>query len=107
MCVISLPLRQPEVHTFRFQPLPRNLTLCIAGKPIKIPKKHYMKIDSQYSEKFESRHIGPDSAQAEAMLKTIKAKSIDELIEQTIPNSIRLKSALNLPDAKSEFEFLN
>jgi glycine dehydrogenase len=66
-----------------------------------------MKIDSQYSEKFESRHIGPDSGQAEAMLKLIKAKSLDELIEQTIPNSIRLKKPLDLPAAKSEFEFLN
>ncbi len=66
-----------------------------------------MKIDSQYSEKFESRHIGPDSGQAEAMLKAIKAKSMDELIDQTIPGNIRLKKPLNLPAAKSEFEFLN
>ncbi len=66
-----------------------------------------MKIDSHYSEKFETRHIGPDANQTEEMLKVVKAKSIDELIEQTIPASIRLKSALNLPAAKSEFQFLN
>jgi glycine dehydrogenase len=65
-----------------------------------------MKIDSHYSEKFESRHIGPDSKQVEQMLKVVKAASIDELIDQTIPASIRLKKTLNLPGAKSEYEFL-
>jgi glycine dehydrogenase len=66
-----------------------------------------MKIESQYAEKFESRHIGPDKQQAEEMLEVIKAKSIDELIDQTIPANIRFKKPLNLPQAKSEFEFLN
>jgi glycine dehydrogenase len=65
-----------------------------------------MKIDSKYSEKFESRHIGPDAQQVEEMLKVIKTSSIDELIDQTIPASIRLKNPLNLPAAKSEFQFL-
>jgi glycine dehydrogenase len=45
--------------------------------------------------------------QVEQMLKVIKAGSIDELIDQTIPTAIRLKKPLNLPPAKSEFEFLN
>lgn len=65
-----------------------------------------MKIDSQYTEKFETRHIGPDTDQTTAMLKVIKAKSVDELIDQTVPGSIRLKKPLNLPRAKSEYEFL-
>jgi glycine dehydrogenase len=66
-----------------------------------------MKINSQYAEKFESRHIGPDAAQTDEMLKLIKAKSVDELIDQTIPANIRLKKSLNLPSAQSEFAFLN
>jgi glycine dehydrogenase len=65
-----------------------------------------MKIDSHYQEKFESRHIGPDASQTAEMLKTVKAASIDDLISQTIPKNIRLKNPLNLPAAKSEFEFL-
>jgi glycine dehydrogenase len=40
------------------------------------------------------------------MLKTVKAASVDELINQTVPANIRLKKPLNLPKAKSEFEFL-
>ena len=65
-----------------------------------------MNMDPRYSEKFESRHIGPDHRQIAAMLKVVKASSVDELINQTVPASIRLKKALNLPSAKSEFEFL-
>jgi glycine dehydrogenase len=66
-----------------------------------------MTIDPSYSEKFESRHIGPDAHQVEDMLKVVKAASIDELISQTVPSNIRLKKPLNLPKAQSEFEFLN
>jgi glycine dehydrogenase len=66
-----------------------------------------MYIDSQYTEKFESRHIGPDASQVAQMLKTVNARSLDELIEQTIPEKIRLKEALKLPAAQSEYEFIN
>ncbi len=59
-----------------------------------------------YSEKFEIRHNAPDQGQIDDMLKVVKAKSVDELIDQTIPASIRLKKKLNLPAAQSEFEFL-
>lgn len=65
-----------------------------------------MKTDAHYEEKFEGRHIGPNAHQIEEMLKVVKAKSVDEVIDQTIPANIRLKKALNLPAAQSEFEFL-
>jgi glycine dehydrogenase len=65
-----------------------------------------IKGDPEYKEKFESRHIGPDADQVAGMLKTVRASSVEELISQTIPASIRLKKPLNLPGAKSEFEFL-
>ena len=66
-----------------------------------------MQLDPTYSEKFESRHNAPDATQIAEMLKVVKAKSVDELIDQTVPANIRLKKALNLPAAQSEFEFLN
>src|SRR6187402_201615 len=67
-------------------------------------------IDINYSEKFESRHIGPllstaDKETAE-MLKVVGVASLDELIDQTIPKNIRLKKSLNLPAAQSEAAFL-
>jgi glycine dehydrogenase len=66
-----------------------------------------MQLDPTYSEKFESRHNAPDAAQIAEMLKVVKAKSVDELIDQTVPTGIRLKKPLNLPKAQSEYEFLN
>lgn len=66
-----------------------------------------MQIDPQYSEKFESRHNSPDQQQIEDMLALIKAKSLDDLISETIPANIRLKKSLSLPAAQSEYDFLN
>src|SRR5687767_10775300 len=66
-----------------------------------------MNIHSQETEKFESRHIGPDEQQVDEMLKVINAKSLDDLIQQTVPSKIRLKKPLNLPAAQTEFQFLN
>lgn len=65
-----------------------------------------MQIDSQYREKFESRHNAPDAKQIKEMLNVVRAASVDELIGQTVPANIRLKKALNLPPAQTEFEFL-
>jgi glycine dehydrogenase len=57
-------------------------------------------------EKFEARHIGPDEEQLKDMLKVVGTSSLDELISQTVPDSIRLKNPLNLPAAKTEYTFL-
>jgi glycine dehydrogenase len=55
---------------------------------------------------FQSRHIGPDRAARDAMLRTIGVASIDELIEQTIPSGIRLRASLDLPDPDTEAGYL-
>lgn len=65
-----------------------------------------MKINPHYSEKFESRHNGPDARQVDEMLKEVRATSLDQLIGETIPAGIRLKKALNLPPALPEAAFL-
>lgn len=66
-----------------------------------------MKFAVDYQEKFAGRHIAPDAADAEEMLRTVGSASVDELIDQTIPASIRLKQPLNLPAAKSEYQYLH
>lgn len=65
-----------------------------------------MNIDPHYEEKFEDRHNGPDATQIADMLKVVKATSVDELIDQTVPANIRLKNPLNLPTAQTEPAFL-
>ena len=55
---------------------------------------------------FSQRHIGPNSDHLEEMLDVIGVDSIDELIDQTVPNNIRLQTDLNLDLPLSEQEFL-
>lgn len=59
-----------------------------------------------YQEQFKTRHIGPDQHEQEMMLEVIGLKSIDELIEKTVPSSIRLKKELDLPQPLTETELL-
>ncbi|RYU90567.1 glycine dehydrogenase (aminomethyl-transferring) [Mucilaginibacter terrigena] len=66
-----------------------------------------MKLNVDYQEKFQQRHIAPNQADTDKMLKTIGVNSLDELINETVPAKIRLKNPLNLPPAKSEFDYLN
>jgi len=65
-----------------------------------------MSLNIHYQENFKDRHIAPNEADTEAMLETVGVNSIDELIEQTVPATIRLKQGLNLPEAKSEVDYL-
>ncbi|MCZ6899718.1 MAG: glycine dehydrogenase (aminomethyl-transferring), partial [Bacteroidetes bacterium] len=65
-----------------------------------------MTLDINKNEEFLDRHNGPDRGQIIEMLEKVNAATIEELIDQTIPRSIRLESELNLPEPKSEFQFL-
>jgi glycine dehydrogenase len=66
-----------------------------------------MALNTDFQEKFEHRHIAPNEHDTQKMLETIGVKSVDQLIEQTVPSQIRLKNPLALPKAKSEFQYLN
>ena len=52
------------------------------------------------------RHIGPSPVEMAEMLKVLGVASIDELIDQTVPASIRQKEPLEFGKAKSERELL-
>lgn len=56
---------------------------------------------------FVHRHNGPDTMEIDAMLKKTGVSSIDQLIDETIPASIRLKEPMNLPEGMNEYQFLN
>ena len=56
---------------------------------------------------FTQRHIGPNSSEKREMLETIGEDSIDDLVNKTIPEQIRISSELNIPEALSEQEYLN
>ena len=54
---------------------------------------------------FAQRHIGPRKSDLNKMLKTIGLNSMEELINQTIPEDILLKERLLLNKAMSEQEY--
>lgn len=55
---------------------------------------------------FQFRHNGSWDSDYQDMLKAVNAPTIDALIDQTIPKSIRLKSPIQLPEPLSEFDFI-
>ena len=64
-----------------------------------------MNLFEQQSNEFLSRHNGSIGSES-AMLKTIGVKTIDELVNKTVPASIRSSKKLNLPEAMSETALL-
>lgn len=57
-------------------------------------------------DRFVSRHLGPRFTDEAEMLTTIGVGSMDELIDQTIPASIRLNRELDVDQALTEHEYL-
>ncbi|MEH2465172.1 aminomethyl-transferring glycine dehydrogenase [Nostoc sp.] len=61
---------------------------------------------SQKLSSFVPRHIGPNSDDIQQMLKVLGFSSLDALINQTVPQVIRLKRSLKLPEPESEYAAL-
>ncbi|MEM9649253.1 MAG: aminomethyl-transferring glycine dehydrogenase [Bacteroidota bacterium] len=55
---------------------------------------------------FASRHIGITQKDLKPMFETISVDNMEQLIHETIPDDIRLKEPLDLPQGISEHEFL-
>lgn len=56
---------------------------------------------------FVNRHIGPTETERQTMLETLGLSSIEELIAQTLPASIRLNEPLEIEDGLSEKQALS
>jgi glycine dehydrogenase len=55
---------------------------------------------------FAPRHIGPSPDERDRMLSAVGSVSLDALIDEAIPASIRLSGPLNLPPAEGEHAYL-
>src|SRR5580658_4255943 len=65
-----------------------------------------MNLFEQQVNEFAGRHIGPDEKETSGMLASIGVRSLDELIDRTIPASIRSRKSLNIPEPLSEYQYL-
>src|SRR5664279_2755526 len=57
-------------------------------------------------DEFAGRHIGPRPADLADMLRVVRAASLDELIDETVPGAIRTARALELAPPLSEYDVL-
>ena len=57
------------------------------------------------SDHFSSRHIGPSDEDIKKMLDIMGLDSIEKLLNETIPKTIRLKEPLKIPNGIGEHEF--
>lgn len=55
---------------------------------------------------FVDRHIGPREEEVQKMLEKCGVSSMEDLIDKTIPETIRLPEPLSLNDGISEYEYL-
>ena len=62
--------------------------------------------DLEQTTDFTRRHIGPDAEQTQAMLADLGVNSLEDLITQTVPDSIRLDDALAMDDSLTEADAL-
>ncbi|HZF02309.1 MAG TPA: aminomethyl-transferring glycine dehydrogenase [Methylomirabilota bacterium] len=60
----------------------------------------------KHPDQFVRRHIGPDAAETQEMLKLLGFDSPDALASAAVPKKIRLNKKLNLPAARSEHDAL-
>jgi len=59
-----------------------------------------------HPDRFVNRHLGLNNEDQQKALSTIGVNSIDELIDQTIPDDIKMQDSLNIDAAISEAELL-
>ena len=59
-----------------------------------------------HPDQFRSRHLGPRAKDMQDMLHQIGAESLDALVAETVPASIRLERPLELPEALTESGYL-
>ncbi|SDS39677.1 glycine dehydrogenase [Halopseudomonas sabulinigri] len=62
--------------------------------------------DLEQTDDFIRRHIGPDAAEQQAMLDTLGAATLEDLVGQTVPQSILRNELLELGAPRSEAEVL-
>lgn len=56
---------------------------------------------------FVCRHNGPNGSEINSMLEKIGASSLDQLIDETVPSSIRMKEPLSLPKGINEYQLIS
>jgi glycine dehydrogenase len=76
-----------------------------APRPQSTPKPMVDR-ENQKLGSFQQRHIGVAADSVSEMLEVLGISSLEQLINDTVPQTIRLTSSLNIPDAETEYNAL-
>ena len=63
-------------------------------------------LELEQREMFQRGHIGPSSSEQDKMLKTLNLDSLESLIDEAVPASIRMNQDLELPGSRTEVDVL-
>ena len=66
-----------------------------------------MAIELLHTDQFVDRHIGLTEEDIQDLLDTLGLSSLDDLVEKTVPDSIRSSAPLRLPPARTEHAVLS
>ena len=67
---------------------------------------HFSLLELEQKQDFVRRHIGPSEVEMAEMLTSIGAESLDDLMQQTVPEGIRLPQPLKVGEAQTEADAL-
>lgn len=73
------------------------------------PKSNHRQMSGETHQKlssFQERHIGLSPSDIQQMLEVLGDSTLDELIDQAVPQAIRLSDSLELPEAQNEYSAL-
>lgn len=65
-----------------------------------------MDLFQKQQQEFQHRHIGPTESETKTMLRIAGVETLDELIDKTVPEAIRTREPLAIPEPVSEFQYL-
>jgi glycine dehydrogenase len=65
-------------------------------------ERRVARMELEDGDDFARRHIGPDESEIDAMLEVVGARSLDDLVDQAAPPTIRTGRPLDLPPPISE-----
>jgi len=77
--------------------------VVIYSPPTESSQQHLLGKMGLESVSFEQRHIGPSISEVQQMLEVLGLPSLDALIDQTVPQTIRLNRPLQLGAERSEY----
>ncbi|MGY0641675.1 MAG: aminomethyl-transferring glycine dehydrogenase [Paraglaciecola chathamensis] len=71
-----------------------------------MPHANFSLSQLEQTQDFIRRHIGPSEAEMADMLECVGAESLDDLMQQTVPEGIRLPESLNVGESQTEAQAL-